>query len=40
MTFLLIMAILTLILVNVRSNNKELQQVNPEYEHYLNKEIY
>ena len=34
------MVILALILVNVKSNNKVLQQVNPEYEYYLNKEIY
>ena len=39
-TFLLVMLILTLILVNIRSNNKVLQQINPEYESYLNKEIY
>ncbi len=38
--FIIILATLAMLLINVRSNNKMLQQENAEYEHYLGKEIY
>jgi len=38
--FLLIMAMLVLLLIGVRSENMRLQQVNAEYEYFLNREIY
>lgn len=39
-TFLIIIIILSIMLVNTKSNNKKLQQVNAEYEYYLNRTIF
>ena len=38
--FIVIMAILALLLINTRSTNLKLQQINAEYEFYLNRNIY
>lgn len=38
--FLLIMVVLTIMLINIQSNNKRLQQVNIDYEYYLNRNIF
>ena len=39
-TFLLIVLILVLILIDIRSQNMELREINAQYEFYLKKEIY
>ena len=38
--FLIILASLSMVLIGIQSNNKKLQQINSEYEYYLNREIY
>lgn len=39
-TLLIIIITLSIMLVNTKSNNKKLQQVNAEYEYYLNRTIF
>lgn len=38
--FILVMIALTIILINIQSTNKTLQQINTEYEYYLNRKIF
>lgn len=38
--FLIVIIALSIMLVNTKSNNKKLQQVNAEYEYYLNRTIF
>lgn len=40
LAFIVVMSILGLLLVNIRNGNKRMQQINIEYEYYLNKKIY
>lgn len=38
--FIIIMVILSIFLINIKSKNSQLQQINAQYEYYMSKEIY
>ena len=38
--FLVVMIILSIFLINIKNENRKLQQINMQYEQYINKEIY
>lgn len=38
--FIISIIVLVLMLINIKSGNLKLQQINKEYEYYLNREIY
>lgn len=38
--FIIIMVLLSIFLINIKNQNRQLQQINSQYEQYINKEIY
>lgn len=38
--FLVVMIMLSVFLINIKNKNRQLQQINLQYEQYINKEIY
>lgn len=38
--FIIIMVLLSIFLINIKNKNRQLQQLNMQFEHYINNEIY
>lgn len=38
--FIIIMVLLSIFLINIKNKNRQLQQINMQFEHYINNEIY